>query len=219
MTKAIFCDFYGTVVFDDDEPIRLIAEKIYQASTSANKIEIAAFWWKRFLALCNESFGSSFRTQRELELQSLAETLEKFHARINAEKLSEPQFAYWKNPPIFSDSKIFFSKCQLPIFIVSNIDTADIEAALDFHDLKPAGIITSEEAKAYKPRREVFDLALRKFGYKPEEVIHIGDSVASDVMGAKSAKIQPIWINRKNKIKPPEVNKYTANLIEILDIL
>jgi len=219
MLKAIFCDFYGTVVFEDDEPISMITEKIYQTGNAESKKEIGTYWWQCFSRLCMDSYGSGFRTQRELEIQSLTETLERFGSQEDAEKLSEPQFAYWKEPPIFTDSYTFFKDCPVPIFILSNIDTNDLNSALNFHKLQPAGIVTSEEARAYKPRREIFDFTLQKFGFEQNEVIHIGDSVTSDIVGAKAAGIQSIWINRKGKPTTAEVNRQTADLIKVLNIL
>jgi len=219
MLKAVFCDFYGTVVFEDDEPINIILEKIYQHGNAVSKKEIGTFWWQRFSTLCTDSFGNGFRTQRELEIQSLTETLKQFGVKDDAVQLSEPQFSYWKKPPIFNDSKSFFAECPVPIYIASNIDTADLISALNFHELKPKGIVTSEEARAYKPRREMFLYALQKFELKPHEVIHIGDSITSDVMGANAASIHSIWLNRKNKQASLEVDMQASDLQEALKIL
>ena len=119
-------------------------------------------------------------------------------------------------PPIFEDAKLFFTYTPLPIYIVSNIDTADLKYAVSFHDLAPAGFVSSEEACSYKPRSEIFNLALKKFGYAPDEVVHVGDSVTSDVLGAKAAGITPIWLNRKGKAIPKEVENYHNNLTDIL---
>ncbi|GGG16838.1 hypothetical protein GCM10010916_37100 [Paenibacillus abyssi] len=43
---------------------------------------------------------------------------------------------------------------------------------------------------------------LRRFNLDPTEVIHIGDSIISDVSGAQNAGIRAIWLNRLNKTKP-----------------
>ena len=54
----------------------------------------------------------------------------------------------------------FFSKSPSPVYIVSNIDTSDIMCAIEYHGLNPAGVFTSEDARAHKPRRELFEPAL-----------------------------------------------------------
>lgn len=74
--------------------------------------------------------------------------------------------------------------------------------ALEFHDLKPAQVFTSEDAKSYKPRKELFELALRGTGSRPKEVLHIGDSLTSDVQGAASSGIRAVWLNRSHREVP-----------------
>lgn len=52
------------------------------------------------------------------------------------------------------------------------------------NDFSPAGVFTSEDARAYKPRKELFELALNETGLHVDGVIHIGDSISSDVKEA-----------------------------------
>ena len=159
-----------------------------------------------------DSYGDTFETQRTLEERSLEHTLAKFHSDANAKELSNMMFEHWVKPPIFEDSKEFFEKSPLPVYIVSNIDTDDIRRAIEFHDLKPAGVFTSEDARAYKPRKELFELALKKTGLKEDEVIHIGDSVSSDVKGASAIGIGTLWLNRFGKSVPDGVRSITGLL-------
>ena len=127
-------------------------------------------------------------------------------------------FEHWVKPPIFEESKKFFEISPLPIYIVSNIDANDVLRAIEFHQLSPSGIFTSEDAKAYKPRKELFELALNTTGLHADEVIHIGDSLSSDVKGASSVGIKAIWLNRFNKENSCGVDSIT-NLLEALDKL
>ena len=156
------------------------------------------------------SYGESFETQRALEERSLVHTLEKFGSHADPGELSEMMFAHWVKPPIFEDSKEFFEKSTLPIYIVSNIDTADIMQAIDYHSLKPAGVFTSEDARSYKPRKELFELALQKTGLKPDEVVHIGDSISSDVKGASALGINTLWLNRFGKSIPDGIKSISG---------
>lgn len=55
------------------------------------------------------------------------------------------------------------------------MDTDDIMQAIEFHNLKPTRVFTSEDARSYKPRKEIFELALKETGLNANEVIHIGD--------------------------------------------
>lgn len=210
--KAFFVDFYGTIVHEDGEVIKKITDIIQKTGEAADRSEIDLFWWQDFQTMFQDSYGDTFETQRTLEERSLEHTLAKFHSDANAKELSNMMFEHWVKPPIFEDSKEFFEKSPLPVYIVSNIDTDDIRRAIEFHDLKPAGVFTSEDARAYKPRKELFELALKKTGLKEDEVIHIGDSVSSDVKGASAIGIGTLWLNRFGKSVPDGVRSITGLL-------
>lgn len=218
MIKAFFLDFYGTVVHEDGEVVKKISQLIYETGKAESPSEVDSFWWKDFQNLFNNSYGNTFETQRALEKKSIKHTLEKFASNENIDKLSNYIFEHWVKPPIFEESKKFFEISPLPIYIVSNIDANDVLRAIEFHQLSPSGIFTSEDAKAYKPRKELFELALNTTGLHADEVIHIGDSLSSDVKGASSVGIKAIWLNRFNKENSCGVDSIT-NLLEALDKL
>lgn len=67
----------------------------------------------------------------------------------------------------------------------------------------------------------MFQKALTVYNLKPTEVLHVGDSLTSDVGGAEKAWIKVAWINRKNKDLPQNYSPdYIVNsLEELLPIL
>lgn len=73
---------------------------------------------------------------------------------------------------------------------------------IHYHSLTPVKVFTSEDAKSYKPRPELFEMALKETGLNPQEIVHIGDSLSSDIEGASNLGINTIWINRNNKEIP-----------------
>lgn len=215
MIKGIFIDFYGTVVYEDGEIVSKISQKIYETGNAESVSQIDAYWWNRFKSLFENSYDETFQTQRELETKSLIDTIRHFESPLDGLSLSEEMFEYWMKPPIFEESKQFFQECPVPIYIVSNIDRADILAAVEYHGLHPRDIFTSEDAKSYKPRKELFELALNKAELTADEVLHIGDSLSSDIRGASLVGISPIWVNRNGKAIPDKVTA-VSNLLEVL---
>ena len=214
MTKAVFIDFYGTVVHEDGEVIKRISQEIYITGEVNDKSEIDAYWWNEFQRAFISAYGDNFKTQRKLEYQSLERTIEYFKSTADPQKLSNLMFEHWVKPPIFEESKQFFQMCPVPIYVLSNIDRDDILKAIEYHGLKPDGVFTSEDAKSYKPRKELFELALNSTGLSAEEVVHIGDSLNSDVNGASAVGIGTIWINRCKREVPKGVVA-VENLLEI----
>lgn len=215
MIKAIFVDFYGTLVHEDGAVIERVSQEIYDTGIVEDKSQIGAYWWKEFQTAFLNSFGENFQTQRKLEYDSVKKTIEYFNSSADAEKLSNMMFEHWIAPPIFEETKAFFESAALPIYVVSNIDRKDVLKAIDFHDLKPAGVFTSEDAKSYKPRKELFEMALAVTGLSCGEVVHIGDSLNSDMKGAAAAGIEGIWVNRSAK-KAPDGIKSVDNLLKAL---
>lgn len=216
MIKAIFVDFYGTIVHEDGEIVSKISKMIYESGQAQSAAEVDGFWWRDFQNMFNNAYGDNFETQRTLEEQSIAHTIEKYGATLDAKELSRWMFEHWVKPPIFGEAKDFFNMCPIPIYVVSNIDTADVIQAINYHHLNLAGVFTSEDAKSYKPRKELFELALLKTGLKSSEVIHVGDSISSDVKGAAALGIRALWLNRFGK-EVPEGVEYITNLMEVLE--
>lgn len=214
MIKALFVDFYGTLVHEDGEVIKQISQEIYDTGKVNDKSEIGSYWWSEFQNAFLNAHGDNFVTQRELEYKSLEKTIQHFNSSADAMTLSYLMFNHWIKPPIFEESKQFFELCPISIYVVSNIDRDDVLQAIKYHDLKPADVFTSEDAKAYKPRKELFEFALNRVGLSPEEVLHIGDSLSSDIKGASSIGINAIWVNRSNRESPDNVMA-VKNLLEV----
>ena len=52
----------------------------------------------------------------------------------------------------------------------------------------------SDEVKIAKPAPTIFHLTLESMGVAPEQVVHVGDSVANDIAGAKRCGLKTVWI-------------------------
>ncbi|BFT74087.1 HAD family hydrolase [Paenibacillus sp. P36] len=200
----MFLDFYGTLVHEDDVFIEEICSKILRTtSTGTTTKEIGKYWWDSFSKTFNSSFGDNFRTQREIELHSLEDTIAFYNSSENPKELSEILFDHWQAPQLFEDTNVFLKNISsTPKIILSNIDRNDIQSAIHHNGLSLKNIITSEDVKSYKPRPEMFQQALEAYNLSPLEVLHVGDSLSSDVAGAQNLGIKVAWINRKNKVLP-----------------
>ena len=145
------------------------------------------------------SHGSSFRCQRELEHASLVRTIRHFSATSDADRLSEMMFEHWSSAATFDDAVTFLDQVTVPVVVLSTIDRLDISAAID-HLIRFTDVITSEDVRAYKPHPAMFEAGLHALGIsEPSRVLHIGDSLVSDVQGANRCGIPVAWVNRTGK--------------------
>lgn len=209
MIKVIFIDFYGTIVHEDGDIVKEISNKIYETGNAKSAKEIDIYWWTVFQKLFTSSYGDNFKTQRSLEIESLKRTIKKYNSSLDANLLAERLFKNWREPAIFEDAKEFIAKCNYPLYIVSNIDNEDIYAAIKYHSIITTDVYTSEDARSYKPRKELFQYALNKSGLNADEVIHIGDSISSDIKGASLLGIKSLLINRNGKEVPDGIISIT----------
>ena len=221
--RAILLDFYGTVVEEDDAPIADTCARIADVSPLRVRARaISSYWGRMFRQLCSESYGRAFRSQREIERLSLERVLREFQADLDLDHLLRPQYRYWAHPSIYRESKDILARCSIPVCLVSNIDNADLRSALAHNDLSFDMVVTSEDCRAYKPRGEMFKKALSLLGLSPGEVLHVGDSLAADVRGAKAQGIPVLWINRLHRDVPhgQDAPEYTfTDLRGLLDML
>jgi HAD superfamily hydrolase (TIGR01549 family) len=221
--KAVFLDFYGTLVHEDDDIIPIICDQIkVNTSIDCNVRDIGIYWWIEFSNMFRNSYGELFQTQRALGINSLSKTIMHFKSKCIAEEIIRNQFQHWVKPKLYEDTKPFLETLSgIPVYILSNIDSTDIHEATAFHEIKVTDILTSEDVKSYKPRPELFLEALRRNNLNSDEVIHIGDSITSDVGGAQNLGIRTIWLNRLNKSIPEDIKPdyIFKDLIEVRTIL
>jgi putative hydrolase of the HAD superfamily len=50
-----------------------------------------------------------------------------------------------------------------------------------------------------KPHPSIFQLAIRHFQLQPSEILFVGDSLSTDILGAQRVGMKTAWINRKNE--------------------
>ena len=219
--RAILLDFYGTVVEEDHALILQICAQIAEGSPlHITATDVGRYWSRLFGDLCLNSFDDAFQSQKALEHQSLIQVLEHFQVDRDAETLSQPLYDYWASPVIYPESKRVLAQCPLPICLLSNIDTTDLRTALDAHDLHFTHTISSEDCRAYKPRPAMFERALLLLSLSPSEVLHVGDSLDSDVRGARAMGIPVLWMNRSHRPHPAGANApdyVTHDLTGLLD--
>ena len=79
----------------------------------------------------------------------------------------------------------------------------------------------ADEVGSAKPDAKIFEVAMRAAACSSSEMIHIGDSIETDVNGALNAGVKPIWFNtdgEKNTLGVAEIRSLTE-LPAVIDSL
>ncbi len=87
-------------------------------------------------------------------------------------------------------------KARYRLAIISNIDddlfaqsAPKLEVPLDF-------VITAQQARAYKPSHQIFQLAEQTISVPRSQWLHVGQSIYHDAIPAKSLGVATVWVNR-----------------------
>lgn len=119
-----------------------------------------------------------------------------FQATVQERNALSESVPHWEPFPDTVDALRALAK-KFKLVIVSNIEDALFtqtarKLRINFH-----AVITAEQARAYKPNRAMFDLALHKVGVAKEKWVHAGASLFHDVGPANALGIQTVYVNRR----------------------
>jgi 2-haloacid dehalogenase/putative hydrolase of the HAD superfamily len=198
--KALFMDFYGTLVRENDGVIRDVCRRVCE--TTAQVVapgDVAHFWWETMNGLFREHQGDAFLTQTQLEELALEEVTARFESHLNIPDTLSEVLASLQKPEAFSDARALFNRNPLPVCVVANGDHDPLVAAVRYAQIPATAVVTSEDARAYKPSEEIFRHALEALSVKPNEALFVGDSIYYDMQPAQNAGMFTAWVNRNGR--------------------
>ncbi len=194
-------DFYGTVAAGDAEAVeRICARIVADLAIQLPAADFAIQWGNRFFAAVDACRERGFRRLHDCECDSLVDTCAAFDRSVEPATYVDELFHYMCAPPLHSEAEEAITRIDLPICCVSNADTDHLQAAIVHHDLAFAEVMSSEGARAYKPGVEIFERAMEAMSLRPDQVLHVGDSLHSDVAGGRAAGIDTAWICRDRRV-------------------
>lgn len=94
--------------------------------------------------------------------------------------------------------------------LVSLLHAHELTLYLDF-------VVASAAVGTAKPHPDIFRFALARAELEPGDVLYVGDSYVSDVLGARAVGIAPVLLDREGKA--PAVDcPVVASLLEVLEL-
>jgi putative hydrolase of the HAD superfamily len=208
MIKAVFFDFFNTLVYFDPPREKHYADiaagfgvRITPSAVAAALPEADA-WWRS---------ENSRSTIKDREQEAKFDAYRGYSLRIlrDAEDAVSPEQALQTLAGAFSAGfKLKNYDDSLPSLqalkgknmqmgVISNIGE-QIDSYIDkagFTDYLTHRV-TSFEAGCDKPQPQIFQLALKRAGVTAAETLFVGDQYELDVLGARNAGITPILIDR-----------------------
>ena len=106
--------------------------------------------------------------------------------------------------------------------VLSNADNGFLFPLLENLGWQFETVLSSEQARAYKPLPAPFLQVLEKLGVEPGEVVYVGDSLYDDILGAKGVGMRAAWVNRygaERSSKYPRPDFEIRSLTELPEML
>jgi putative hydrolase of the HAD superfamily len=107
----------------------------------------------------------------------------------------------------------------LRIGIITNGDFAFQSAKIERIGLAPRieTLITSGELGYAKPDARIFEHACRVFGVQPSEAAYVGDRLQTDALGAASAGLLGVWLDRSRAASPEQLAAAAASGVPVIN--
>jgi len=198
--RAATFDCYGTLI-DWEAGIRAVFSDLLRARGAA--IDVAAFL-ARWEAIQFDMIQGPFRLYREILRDSVRATLEAFglpYHPADGQRFAE-SMATWPPFPEVRDA-LERARTRVKLAIISNTERAILERSVALIGTRFDELVTAEEARAYKPARAPFRLALARLGLPPAAVVHVAFGFQYDIAPARDLNCMTVWVNRHGVARPP----------------
>lgn len=203
--KALSIDLYGTLVRDNDALMRDICSRISGMSRIiTNPSIIGRAWWQLSTDYTNKYCGDDFKNTHELEEMALENLMTDFDAHLDPRLIVDEIFTMMRRPSAYDDARVLLARFPMTYTVICNGDRDDIETALEYSGLGIDDFLCSEDATYYKPDIKIFEAMVEKLNLKPDEILHVGDSIAHDIIPAKSIGMKTAYLNRFSRPIPED---------------
>jgi 2-haloacid dehalogenase len=193
--STISFDCYGTLIEWEAgilPALRGVLGRHGQTLTDAAILEV----YGEFEAEAESGAYRMYRDVLQSVVQAFAERLGFTPGPADISSLSESVPSWPPFPDTVAALRQLGKRYRLAV--ISNIDD-DLFAETRKHlGVEFDAVITAEQARSYKPSLRNFELALNALAIRPENLLHVGQSIYHDVLPAQSMGISTVWVNRKS---------------------
>lgn len=149
-------------------------------------------------ALRSQYAADPFITFREVHRAVFQDLFRRFGIQSDVDSCIDEAFDEYRRATAFPEvtSVLRDLEPDIPMAVVSNMDTAILLEALHRNGLSFTFVVASEEEQRYKPHASLFQRAIRYLGLPAGNLLHAGDSYPEDVVGATSVGMGAALVHR-----------------------
>ncbi len=205
LPKAITFDCYGTLIDWERAIQQFFAESLDSKGIGYVDPQTLQEEWEEIQF---RYIQEQYRPYRQVLRDTLKMVFNNYHIPTNNEECDEfaDSMGYWKP---FSDTRDAILELQklVKVALITNTDNSIIAQTEQTIGVKFDDIITAEQAGAYKPSLEGFQLARKRLGLTVSQIWHAGFGFKYDIVPAKKLGYTTVWVNRQGNARPGRVKE------------
>lgn len=195
IVSTVTFDSYSTLV-DVDAAEAALADRVDDPEP------VSKLWRSRSLQYTFvANYTDSYKPFYEINRDALQYALASHDVDIDA-KERDSILAVYHELDVFDDVRDAIERlvdAGYPCYVVSNGNPEMLESMLEHADLTDLieDTVSAHEVRTYKPAAEIYRHAAGRSGTPIEEIAHVTTGWF-DVLGARHAGMQGVWVNRSN---------------------
>ncbi len=192
--RAITFDCYGTLIDWESGILRVLGPLLAEHGKRVPEGQILELYAELEPAIQS----GEYRPYRQVLAEVMRGVGQHFGFSVSldeARSLAASLKSWTPFPDTVAALRALQSKYRLGI--ISNIDDNLFSNTAHHLHVSFDWVITAEQARAYKPARSIFELALKKIALPPTKVLHAGQSIFHDVIPAKQIGMSTVLVTRR----------------------
>ena len=200
-TKVVIFDMFNTLAQDQAHQWDGTFASIIEDQGLGTDLEVFKAEWHSQARVFQQErvrpdlpFQSYFEGWRD----TYARTFDVLGLRGDAAAASRKSIRELGSRPLFDETRQALERVQSGwrIAVLSNADDDFLLPVLAGAGLQFEAVLSSEQARCYKPNAGLFQEMLRRLDTSPGEGVYVGDRQYEDVQGAGQVGLRTIWVNR-----------------------
>ncbi len=216
MPDGIIFDLFGTLVRNEELYTPICTWMSNYSCMTADELK------EVFLTLREKHFNDyhnkSFAPESYYYSRIFVDMVEQGVVKGDPETLLEVMYESFRAMQAYEDIDVLHRLHRdYRICIVTNADNSFVYPVVEKNQIPYDALITSEDARSYKPSPGIFTLAISSIGMTKNQVIVVGDSVQCDFLGPRELGIRSILIDRVDA--HPEHSPRVMSLAEVNEMI
>lgn len=207
-TKVITFDCYGTLVEWYEELTRAAAQVL--EAHGADDVSAAAVVERFSLHSRRLTAGRPYRAFKEILRIGFEQAFGEIGIATDSNELDGMAKAPANMGPhrdVPEALRLLKTRYKLAIF--TNSDDDLIAPTVERIGVPFDHVITAQQARSYKPSREIFEYAYSQMNVRPDETVHVAMGMYTDMKACHELGLRAIWVNRRSEHGNPAWQPYS----------